>query len=119
MGSVTGEQASVWRETSTYLGDTYVAGDPEDATPRFATQMATAAVRVAQECARLVDLELGTETDNSACIKELAARSVSPHTPHRPLLTRPETGRGVQAHARRHCKCTCIACHFIHIWLCG
>ncbi|WP_419846518.1 nucleotidyltransferase domain-containing protein [Candidatus Poriferisocius sp.] len=73
MGPVTGKQASVWRETSTYLGDTYVPGNPEDATPRFATQMATAAVRVAQECARLVDLELGTETDNSACIKELAA----------------------------------------------
>ena len=73
MGPVTGKQASVWRETSTYLGDTYVAGNPDDATPRFATQMATAAVRVAQECVRLVDLELGTETDNIACIKELAA----------------------------------------------
>lgn len=80
MGSVTGKQASVWRETTTYLGDTYVPGDPEDATPRFATEMATAAVGIAQECACLVDLVLGTETDNSARVKRLAGE-VSARTP--------------------------------------
>ncbi|MCQ3810527.1 MAG: nucleotidyltransferase domain-containing protein [Acidimicrobiia bacterium] len=77
MDPVSGEQASVWRETSTYLGDIYIPGDPADATPRFATEMATAAVGVAQECARLVDIALGTETDNSASVKRLAAEVLS------------------------------------------
>lgn len=73
MGAITGKQASVWREVSTYTGDLYLPGDPADATPQFATAMATAAVAMAQECAHLADASLGAETDNSATVKRLAA----------------------------------------------
>lgn len=75
MGGIPGEKASVWREVSTYLGDLYLPGDPADATPQFAADMATAAVRMAHECARLADTALGTETDNSADVKRLAAET--------------------------------------------
>ena len=73
MGSVTGKQASVWRETGAYPFDIDIPGNPADATPQFAAQMAAAAVGIAQECAHLVDTVLGTETDNSAHVKRLAA----------------------------------------------
>ena len=75
MGAITGKQASVWREISTYPGDLYLPGDPGEATPQFATDMATAAVRMAQECARLVDIVLGTEIENSANVKRLTAET--------------------------------------------
>ena len=75
MGTITGQQASVWREISTYPGDRYLPGDPNDATPQFATDMATAAIHIAQECARSTDIALGTETPNSAKVKQLAANT--------------------------------------------
>ena len=75
MGAITGQQASVWREISTYPGDLYLPGDPNDATPQFATNMATAAIHIAQECARSIDIALGTETENSAKVKQLAANA--------------------------------------------
>jgi len=75
MGAITGKQASVWREVSTYTGDIYLPGDPADATPQFATDMAIAAVAMAQECALIADAALGAETDNSATVKRLAAET--------------------------------------------
>ena len=75
MGTITGRQASVWREISTYPGDLYLPGDPNDATPQFATRMATAAIHIAQECALLIDTALGNETENSAKVKQLAANA--------------------------------------------
>lgn len=75
MGTITGEQASVWREISTYPGDRRLPGNPDDATPQFAADMATAAIHMAQECARLVDTALGTETPNSNDVKQLAAEA--------------------------------------------
>lgn len=75
MGAVSGEKASVWREVSTYSGDLYLPGDPADATPQFATQMAAAAVAMARECARLTDTALGAESPNSASVKQLAAET--------------------------------------------
>ena len=73
MGSVTGEQASAWRETGAYPFDIKIPGNPADATPSFSTDMVAAAVGIAQECAHLVDIVLGTETDSSSCVKRRAA----------------------------------------------
>ena len=75
MGAITSEQASVWREISTYPGDLYLPCDPADATPQFAADMATAAVRMAHECARFTDAALGTETTNSSDVKRLTAEA--------------------------------------------
>ena len=75
LGDVPGDKASVWREVSTYLGDRYLPGDPDDATPQFAAEMATAAVNIAHQCAHLTDTALGTETPNSADVKRLATQT--------------------------------------------
>lgn len=59
LGQISPQDASAWRETSTYPADARIAGDPQTATPEFAAQMAKAAVQVAQTCLSLIEGELG------------------------------------------------------------
>ena len=59
LDKISPQDASVWRETSTYPADARIKGDPQTATPEFAAQMARAAVQMAQTCISLITGELG------------------------------------------------------------
>lgn len=60
LGSVTPDEASVWRETGTYPADRRIQGDPERATPEFVAGMATAAINMTRVCIGLIADELGS-----------------------------------------------------------
>ncbi len=59
LDKISPQDASVWRETSTYPANARIKGDPQTATPEFAAQMARAAVQMAQTCISLITGELG------------------------------------------------------------
>jgi len=59
LGQISPQDASAWRETSTYPADARIKGDPQTATPEFAAQMARAAVQMTQTCVSLITGELG------------------------------------------------------------
>lgn len=59
LGSISPKEASVWRETSTYPGDIGIAGNPDDATEVFSTELAKAATDMAGACIRLIEQQIG------------------------------------------------------------
>ncbi len=59
LGQISPQDASVWRETSTYPADARIKGDPQAATPEFAAHMAEAAAQTARTCISLITRELG------------------------------------------------------------
>ena len=62
LGPLTSEQASVWREAGTYPADRFIQGDPQQATPEFAAQMAHAATQMATTSIALITQQLGYQT---------------------------------------------------------
>lgn len=61
LGSVSPEQASVWRQSGTYPADLGIVGDPSSATEDFAAQMGGAAAEMARSCIHLIEAELGRQ----------------------------------------------------------
>ncbi len=59
LGSISHQDASVWREAGTYPDDIDIAGDPDDATDEFSAQMARAAADMANCCIGLIKHQLG------------------------------------------------------------
>ena len=59
LGSISPEDASVWREAGTYPDDIDIAGDPDNATEEFSAQMAKAAADMADTCIGLIEQQLG------------------------------------------------------------
>lgn len=59
LGTVSPQDASVWRETGTYPDDTGTVGDPDAATDDFAADMVTAAIDMASACIELIEEHLG------------------------------------------------------------
>ena len=59
LGSISPEDASVWREAGTYPDDLDIAGDPDAATEEFSAQMAKAAADMAYTCIGLIEQQLG------------------------------------------------------------
>ena len=59
LGSISPQDASVWREAGTYPDDVDIAGDPDAATDEFSAQMAKAAAEMASACISLIEYQLG------------------------------------------------------------
>ena len=59
LGSISPEDASVWRVAGTYPDDLDIAGDPDAATDEFSAQMAKAAADMAHTCIGLIEHQLG------------------------------------------------------------
>lgn len=59
LGTISPQDASVWRETGTYPDDIDIAGNPDDATEEFSAQMAQAAAEMAHTCIGLIEQHLG------------------------------------------------------------
>ena len=58
LGPVSAEQASGWRQTSTYPADRRIPADPAAATPQFASQITRAATQMARTSISLIEQEL-------------------------------------------------------------
>ena len=59
LGTITPQEASVWREAGTYPDDIDIAGSPDTATEEFAAQIAQAAADIAGTCISLIEGRLG------------------------------------------------------------
>ena len=89
LAPITGQQASVWRETGTYPADARIPGDPADATPQFAADMAAAATRIAAHCATCIDTLTGSKSDATRRVRRLAGDAAAAITQIDPTIDPP------------------------------
>ena len=89
LAPITGRQASVWRETGTYPGDARIPGNPADATPQFAAEMAAAATRIAAQCAAHIDTLTGGASDATRRVRRLAGEAAAAITRIDPSINAP------------------------------